>query len=838
MIKRTLFSPVDSVVFISGIACVCLGLYLYSHNSFNLIDSQNGKLVGLHLNGEGTQKNLGNLFWTPLLEKSSVYNGDKLFANKEEDVTIKLLKSGLVVNIPKDSLVVIYEEDDSVSFSLDKGVIQVSSAPKDTLIKIKDQSGSIKALTLEAKSNIEVKRSKGTSDIKVNNGKAYLFDNLAKTSSEILPNTIVKIKDQKVTQISMRDFVPESQIDLSKKRTLSISAATSKSIEFLTSLDKGPVTKLAVVNGEVDVSSLKPGEYFVRQEGSSDFDKVLILSSNTFIPKIVNNKSELLYGEPLSIEWDGIKDSAYNVSVIKPDGSLTKAQVLGTSAQVVVPIGGEYKIQITKVEKTSLALSSSLFNSDDLFKESMASLEQDEDVRRLKDENQSKLTSKDKTLVYSEKENNDLTFKYQKPNFTILSEKTSLVQNRERQQVSRTNIVSGTNKLELYERSNLERNIPALKKAKLINGANKEELILRYDQTGGLTSLTLREGKNVIDQSFVDGKLTASTENKKEFKGAALKYAAIIPTSLSAFIDLKIPPSISEKTDVQPSYSSINVKVKPPVSLLKSEDLIDKNDNYIKKLQFQTDDKNKFRYTLENSKGVVVAASALAPSIDFKNQSAGNYLLKVQAPNNQIEIISENITIKPRIQILTKVDDLELNEKEKIFEIPLKWDSPNKENRLEIFKDNIEEPIFSQVVSGGRFNYKTKDLSGLKWKVSAEVDSVIPSKIVDIVKPPVLKELPISGAVVMKFQKKLGGCYEFTLPTVKFAQKYFIEVYEGADRSKMIFNRWLNDNSLCWQSSKHGKYFYRYKYFDKWGAQSDFSKMGEIIFPISPLTEF
>ena len=55
---------------------------------------------------------------------------------------------------------------------------------------------------------------------------------------------------------------------------------------------------------------------------------------------------------------------------------------------------------------------------------------------------------------------------------------------------------------------------------------------------------------------------------------------------------------------------------------------------------------------------------------------------------------------------------------------------------------------------------------------------------------------------------------------------------------KVLYRKTHPENIGCIGSTGEGKYFYKYRIIDKWGRQSDFSPIGEIYFPISPLDDF
>ncbi|WP_412463014.1 hypothetical protein [Halobacteriovorax sp. RT-2-6] len=93
------------------------------------------------------------------------------------------------------------------------------------------------------------------------------------------------------------------------------------------------------------------------------------------------------------------------------------------------------------------------------------------------------------------------------------------------------------------------------------------------------------------------------------------------------------------------------------------------------------------------------------------------------------------------------------------------------------------------------------------------------------------------SSYVMKFVSK-RNCYKVDLPSYSTAKKYFIEIYRDIDKKKMVREIWADRSEFCWHSSRDGRYYFRYKYLDYWGGSSRYSKMSEIIFPISPMTDF
>lgn len=69
------------------------------------------------------------------------------------------------------------------------------------------------------------------------------------------------------------------------------------------------------------------------------------------------------------------------------------------------------------------------------------------------------------------------------------------------------------------------------------------------------------------------------------------------------------------------------------------------------------------------------------------------------------------------------------------------------------------------------------------------------------------------------------------------AQEYILEVYSDHSLKKLVFKTNVKSTQINWISSRSGKFFYRVKVKDIWGQVTDYSKTGELIFPISPMVD-
>ena len=69
------------------------------------------------------------------------------------------------------------------------------------------------------------------------------------------------------------------------------------------------------------------------------------------------------------------------------------------------------------------------------------------------------------------------------------------------------------------------------------------------------------------------------------------------------------------------------------------------------------------------------------------------------------------------------------------------------------------------------------------------------------------------------------------------AKMYHIEIFADANATKMVWKKSSPTPVVYWISSRTGKYYYRVKVQDGWGRISNYSILGELVFPISPMVE-
>ncbi|WP_412473791.1 FecR domain-containing protein [Halobacteriovorax sp. YZS-1-1] len=247
------------------------------------------------------------------------------------------------------------------------------------------------------------------------------------------------------------------------------------------------------------------------------------------------------------------------------------------------------------------------------------------------------------------------------------------------------------------------------------------------------------------------------------------------------------------------------------------------------------------------------ASGALVPlsvgkdgGFESTNLKSGKYNLAVVNEESKVRLLSKEIKIDEAVLIKKKT----VKNKQNVIVSSFSWDSPdtsskpleqseNKESYIVEVFDTANSLIMKKEVKQNSIDFESKDMSDYKIKVSKieEGKKKALGEKEFKVKPPKNINPEEVKKYVMKYDSK-NLCYRVTLPSYLTASKYFVEIYRDVQMTKIVREIWSNSSSFCWRSNRDGKYFFRYKYIDYWGSGSKYSDISEIIFPISPLTDF
>ncbi|EPZ52229.1 hypothetical protein M902_1891 [Bacteriovorax sp. BAL6_X] len=220
------------------------------------------------------------------------------------------------------------------------------------------------------------------------------------------------------------------------------------------------------------------------------------------------------------------------------------------------------------------------------------------------------------------------------------------------------------------------------------------------------------------------------------------------------------------------------------------------------------------------------------------------------------KIVTPKLEIKKTTEVIKEVEDIKKddiqqiviergqpkNKKEMIIEsfswTSLKQRSPSGKYIVEVLNSK-GEAINREKVDQSIFFFKENQTGHYKLKVSHfENNQLVSFGEINFILTPPKNSKPIQlNKYVMKYNSK-GKCYRVDLPDYKTAMKYYVEIYRDKKMKRIVREIWSDKSEFCWHSSRDGRYYFRYKYIDYWGGRSLFSGSSEVIFPISPMTNF
>lgn len=226
----------------------------------------------------------------------------------------------------------------------------------------------------------------------------------------------------------------------------------------------------------------------------------------------------------------------------------------------------------------------------------------------------------------------------------------------------------------------------------------------------------------------------------------------------------------------------------------------------------------------------------------FKNLKLGQY--KVVATSSKATIPLKKIEIQQKISaevVLYKKN--QFIENPKTVKANLFWSDEKVSNYRVFVSQNKDFKVLEidTITDKNTITVNLKRPGSYFWKVEpVDRPEILPSNIqtLKVVFPQLIKIANAEKIILKNVKKKGIICYEFELPTFENIKRYELEVYKDSELNDLIFERRMNKNTGCWYSSKSGRFYYRYRVIDEWSRKSEFSPTGEIIFPISPLTEF
>lgn len=363
--------------------------------------------------------------------------------------------------------------------------------------------------------------------------------------------------------------------------------------------------------------------------------------------------------------------------------------------------------------------------------------------------------------------------------------------------------------------------------------------VIDYDQPIDV-KLNIREGikSKVIVEYPKLAKKKEYIVDKKEFS---------FPSFDQEHVKITLLPIITPSNSIS-FEKTLDLKLKDPYQFesIKSKSLEDEIVTSIKINRPITSAKHKVKL-VDMVRGVDIPLR-VSEQGDFvsSNLKSGDYKLEIVNEESDVKLLEKDIKIEEAILIKKK----KVYNKRNIIVSSFSWAAPGVSDSIkeagsktpsyvvEIF-DSANYLVMKKELKDNYINFESKDMKDYKIKVSKKEAGKL--KILGEknfkVKPPKNVNPAAVKKYVMKYDSK-NLCYRVKLPYYVTANKYFIEIYRDVKMTKIVREIWSNNSSFCWRSNRDGKYFFRYKYVNYWGSGSKYSDISEIVFPISPLTDF
>lgn len=265
-------------------------------------------------------------------------------------------------------------------------------------------------------------------------------------------------------------------------------------------------------------------------------------------------------------------------------------------------------------------------------------------------------------------------------------------------------------------------------------------------------------------------------------------------------------------------------------------------------IQFELQKKPRSRSALFVSRDVtfenIVAKQKFTTQrFNLKYAQAGDYYYKITSlldPNYTTDVFEMRIINWTAVG-LTPRNDLIIRAKDKTQQMKFAWNALYRgKYSLEI----AEDPYFKKLVHQKFTKRKSESFTMVPGKYYWRLRATDPNLsdywkqttpkllTIEIPQGPLLIKLPNPDIFAAEDRSNDGKeAYVYRLPAAKDSVKYFVQT-QAEDGTKASLS--TASNSIRIPGSQQGVWKYRYKVQDKFGRVSDYSKWGQIVFPIAP----
>ncbi len=173
--------------------------------------------------------------------------------------------------------------------------------------------------------------------------------------------------------------------------------------------------------------------------------------------------------------------------------------------------------------------------------------------------------------------------------------------------------------------------------------------------------------------------------------------------------------------------------------------------------------------------------------------------------------------------------------------VTLKWKKTYKRDRYMLtIMSQSKKVLARKKVSGSSASITFPKVGDFLWSIEPrnrkkyfDNSSTLPLSLSLPDRPQTPTVPPVQVIRYKGIQKK--EAYRIKFDPVANATRYEIEIYSDANLSNRLVAAKSRKNFVYWVSKREGKFYFKMRYTDKWGRKSDFSNVGQIVFPISPL---
>ena len=297
------------------------------------------------------------------------------------------------------------------------------------------------------------------------------------------------------------------------------------------------------------------------------------------------------------------------------------------------------------------------------------------------------------------------------------------------------------------------------------------------------------------------------------------------------------------------NWSSRKIELKKGITVDKTitPDLINQIKPVTLSIKSSLLDKKGYEFIISKKKDlkkVILKKKQKSGQLKWKNMKPGEYYWKAQSisyPDQTTEI--QKIIVKsPAVKVLSK-NNKNYFSTDKKPTVTLNWKEIIKNQKYKItILDSNNRKIKEKTVRGNSSKVTLPSLGSYKWYIASEnknpfLERTKPQRI-SVTLPLEIKEPKIRMNQVMEFDENGGqSSYRIELPKYKHIKEYYIEIYSDKKMKKVITRKKTKNPYILWVSEKSGEFYYRVKVTDKWNRESDFSKLGSLIFPISPFVD-